>query len=433
MQRKDGYVADVPYPPHFYKEMQPLWLATLAQFLNSPAPDLTKPYSYCELGCGMGINLLVAAATNPHGYFVGVDFNAQHLGIARAAAEFIGLTNIHFLQSDFSSFLQDNTFYFDFIACHGTWSWIAEQHQQAIQQIVNKSLKPTGIFYLHYMSHPGATHLIPLQKLLNDFAHQASGTSVQKIQHAMMLLQQLTDAGAFIDQPTMVQHVQALAKKDAHYLAHEFLTDYWKPQHSSDLHQQLATSGLEYIGSANAFENMDELSVPGNIQPLLIGLPPSLQETLRDIGRNQHQRMDLFQRKTATTSENNSVSFNAISFQLLPAAPLAGNLLFKTPIGEILGPAEIFSPLLQALSSQSKTIAQLKQLPVFLHQPELLLQALQMLMWAEYAHPVHANLNAGNDEHIKKLRDWIRKNQLKIEVIERCGMEVSYLLSITYK
>ena len=424
MQRKDGYVADVPYPPHFYKEMQPLWLATLAQFLNSPAPDLTKPYAYCELGCGMGINLLVAAATNPHGYFVGVDFNVQHLTIARTAAECIGLTNIHFVQADFSSFLQDNKFYFDFIACHGTWSWIAQQHQQAIQQIVNKSLKPAGIFYLHYMSHPGATHLIPLQKLLNDFAHQASGTSVQKIQHAMMLLQKLVDAGAFIDQPAMVQHVQALAKKDAHYLAHEFLTDYWQPQHSSDLHQQLAITGLEYIGSANAIENMEELSVPGNIQPLLTGLPPSLQETLRDIGRNQHQRMDLFQRKTATTNENNSMLFDAISFQLLPTAPLAGNLLFKTPIGEIPGPAEIFSPLLQALVLQPKTIAQLKQLPVFFHQPELLLQALQMLMWAEYTHPVRTNLNAANDEHIKKLRDWIRKNGLTIEIIERCATAV---------
>src|SRR5690606_8475994 len=77
MSTHDGYVMDVAYPPHFHKEIQPVWLNGQAQFLGATAPDLCKPYSYCELGCGMGINLLIAAATNPQGQFLGVDANEQ--------------------------------------------------------------------------------------------------------------------------------------------------------------------------------------------------------------------------------------------------------------------------------------------------------------------------------------------------------------------
>lgn len=83
-----GYVQDVAYPAHFHREIQPLWLSMLTRFLGSAPPDLTRPYSYCELGCGVGINLLVAAATNPQGQFVGVDFNERHLTIARDAIRF---------------------------------------------------------------------------------------------------------------------------------------------------------------------------------------------------------------------------------------------------------------------------------------------------------------------------------------------------------
>lgn len=425
MQRKDGYVADIPYPPHFHKEMQPLWLAALTQISGASAVDLTKPYSYCELGCGMGINLLIAAATNPEGYFVGVDFNQHHLTIARAAVRSIGLQNIHFVQADFSQFAQENHFYFDFIACHGTWSWIAEPQQKNILHIVTQSLKPGGIFYLHYMCHPGATRLIPVQKILNDFAHQTIGTSVEKIQQGMLSLQQLVRAGIFVDQPLIEKQVEALAKKDLHYLAHEFLTDNWNPQHSSAVHQHMASAGLTYVASANALENVDALSVPGKLQPLLIDLPVALQETVRDLARNQHHRTDIFQRKNAASDKNSAIQLDDMTFQLLPGAPRSGNLTFNTPIGPIAGPDEIFVPLLQTLTTQPQSIAQLKQLPIFFNQAELLLQALSILMWAEHIHPQRKSEHSSNSSLLNKLKEWIAANSLSIEIIARCATAIN--------
>lgn len=422
MKKEAGYVLDVSYPAHFHKEIQPVWLTSLTHFLGTVAPEISKPYSYCELGCGVGINLLVAAATNPLGQFVGVDFNERHLAVARDAARFIGLDNIRFIQADFARFVQDNNLFFDFIVSHGVWSWIAPNHQQSILQLVQKFLKPKGLFYLHYMCHPGATQMIPVQKLLNELAHHRAGAAEQNIQAGLDLLGRLDGAGAFVDQPRLSAKVQALAHKNAAYLAHDFLTDFWTPQHSVDVHRLAAQAEVTYLGSADAFENLDGLSIPGNLQPVLASITsPAVRETVKDLARNQHQRRDLFQRAPVRLSAQAHLQqVDAMRFALLPAAPDSGAVPFATPIGEIVGPADIFTPLLQALARGPCSFAELRRLPAFADNLGILSQSLQMLMWRGYAHPLREGPPA-DPAPVARLNQWIVQQQLKLKIVEDCG------------
>lgn len=421
MSTNDGYVMDVAYPPHFHKEIQPVWLASQAQFLGSAAPDLAKPYSYCELGCGMGINLLVAAATNPQGQFVGVDANEQALAIATAGAKAIGLDNVRFVHADFARFAQDNTLFFDFVVSHGVWSWIAPAQQQNILQLVAKSLKPKGLFYLHYMCHPGATRMIPVQKLLNDLARQLPGTSQEKLTAALEFVGKLDAAGAFADQPDLSSKISALKQQHPAYLAHDFLTDRWAPQHSVDVHQFVAQAGVTYIGSANAFDNLETLCVPGAIQPLLTGLgSPALRETVKDLAANRHQRTDLFQRAPERLSQQQVLAqVDALRFQALPGAPRTGGLSFRTPIGEIQGPAEALSPLLERLHQGPATFSELRQLQAFTARIATLSQSLQMLLWQGHTHPQRPESLA--TEKASKLQAWIERNQLRLKIVPECG------------
>mgnify|MGYP000302364365 CR=1 FL=1 len=115
IQKQDGYIIDTVYPYYFYKEMQPLWLSTVVTFQGSKSPDISNAFSYCELGCGTGLSLIIAAAMNPHARFIGVDFNAQHIKMAQEAVQFIGLKNIQFIYSDFRTFFQMLDEKFDFI------------------------------------------------------------------------------------------------------------------------------------------------------------------------------------------------------------------------------------------------------------------------------------------------------------------------------
>lgn len=423
MSRREGYIVDVAYPLHFHKEMQPGWMAYMATSLACQAPDIGKTYRYCELGCGAGINLLVAAASNPLGVFVGVDFNARHIAQAREAARYVGLDNVRFVEASFTDFAKQDHGRFDFIASHGTWSWLPPQAQASILQIIHDSLNPGGLLYLHYRCYPGSTRLTAIQKVLHEVSLAMPGDSAQAVSHGLALLRQLADAGAgmFLDNPTLVRELDALEKEYPAYVAHDFLSDYWRPQHSADVHRIVAQAQMTYIGSADGFENMDSLSVPGNVQPLLAGLPtPALREAVKDMARDQHQRLDLFQRQpNALSAQQHMAALDRVCFKALPRLPASGAMAFATPIGPIAGPEQIFDPLLRALTASPATFAELRRLPDFAAEPGLLLQALQMLMWGDYVHPLRADGSPA--DAAGRMDAWLEANAVALRLLPECG------------
>ncbi|MBF6629710.1 MAG: methyltransferase domain-containing protein [Comamonas sp.] len=392
MSRVDGYTTDITFPAFFYKEMQPVWISHLLRFEGFQAPDLAGHFRLCELGCGVGVNLLVAAACHPAAQFIGVDFNPQHLEIARTLAQAAGLHNLEFVQADFAQFAASQPQAFDFINTHGVWSWIAPGHQQAMLEVVRQSLKVGGVFYLHYMCHPGSTDLQTLQHFLNVFAPHVPGSSSQQVQMGLKLLQQLAQRGMFADQPNVLRHLEQLQRKDATHLAHEFLTDHWQPQHGVDVHRQVGSTGLQYVCSADVFNNLDvSLSIPGRLQNVVAQTKiAAVAETLKDMARNSHQRMDLFQRAPQVCSVQEQLQdIQKMGFQLLPNAPKSGAIDFTTPMGNVQGPEALCSPLLGALHQGPQTFAALMQLPPFHDNPALLLQSLQLMMMQSLVHPVN--------------------------------------------
>ena len=418
-----GYISDVSYPAFFYKEMQPLWLSSVATLCGFSAPDSEDIFSLCELGCGVGINLLVAAACHPSASFTGVDFNAEHLRIAQDAATSAGIRNIEFIHADFATFAQDDQRQHDFITCHGAWSWIAAADQSVLLNHVSGSLKPGGLFYLHYMCHPGSTEIAPLQKLLNLCAHHMPGPSPRKAQVGMALLQQIAQSGIFTGRPEMARHLANMARRDPADLAHEFLTDHWNPQHSVDVHQQCSDAGLRYIGSADAFSNLDiSLSIPGKLQSLVRQTKiPALAETIKDMARNTHQRMDMFQKApVALAPEAFMERVFSMRFSLMSRALEPGAITFETPIGPIVGPETIFTPLLQRLMASPASGAELAQLPMFVDDIGALLQSLQLLMMQGMAHPILSGPTA-SDQCGEALSRWFTRNGISLHVVEACA------------
>lgn len=423
MSHREGYVVDVPYPLHFYKEMQPTWLAYVVNTLGCVAPDMQEAYTYCELGCGGGINLLVAAACNPLGRFIGVDFNPLHIQAARAAAQQAGLSNVEFIETSFEDFAQQHQGPLDFIVAHGVWSWLPPQAKRAILQVVHAHLKPQGLLYLQYMCFPGAARLVALQKVLQEVARATGGSSAHSATQGVALLRQLAQAGAglFIDNPEIESELAALEKENPEYIAHDFLTDHWQPEHSADVHRLLGQMGMSYIGSANCLENMDSLSVPGNVQPVLANLPSrSLKETVRDVARNQNQRMDVFQKQPQTLDGADHLRvLNSVMFAALEGMPAPGALEFQTPIGRIPGPRELLGPLMQRLQSGPQSFAQLCQVPVFAQEPGLLLQSLNLLMWNGFVHPQRIDGTVASAA--PALQAWIDAQKLPLHLLPTCG------------
>ena len=389
-RRNDGYVSDISYPIHLQKEIQPIWLASATTFLGFESINITEKFTYLELGCASGINLIISAINNPTGYFIGIDFNEEHIQKAKEIVSSIGLLNIEFIHSDFKSFSQKTDLLFDFIICHGTWSWISPIHQRSILEIVAKFLKQKGIFYLHYMCYPGSLPLLPIQKLLNIVDHHLGGTSQENVKVGIDLFNQLNNAGTFIDYSNIDLAEKVFKENDLDYLAHEFLTDFWNPQYSIDIHQLVAQTKASYIGSANLFDNLENISIPLETQKVLKNISsPILKEYTKDLARNQKQRIDIFQKKPQILNNEEHIKIiNSMIFRLVDKTALNKEMKFLTPIGEIETPKEIIRVILKELEKKDCSFEDLSKLEIFYNKTYLLFESIQMLMWNDTIYPV---------------------------------------------
>ena len=423
MQKQNGYVIDTIYPSFFYKEMTPLWLSTVVKFLGFVAPEPCQAFRYLELGCATGTNLLVCAANYPQANFVGIDFNPEHIQQAKKRAQSLGLHNVEFIHADFSQFLAQNTRQFDFIVNHGTYSWVAPKQQQDILAIVAKALKAQGIFYLHYMCYPGSGALNSIQKLLHMVAEHSPD---HHLQMAKQLCGDLYQAGAFIHQPKIEAALQSLAHSDA-YLAHEFLTDHWQPLYSVDVHQHVYQQAqLSYVGSAHPCENLDSISIPAKMQPLLQQTQaPALKEYLKDLARDAKQRVDIFQKNPcALTQQQHAQHLADMQFKLLPSAPLQGLSHFQTPIGQIQAPQALIGQMFAQLQHNPCSFQDFLSLAEFAQQPIFLMETLFLLMQAGYIHSVLDLKTSRQVKQVQHMNQHLAQWGIPLQLLPECGTAV---------
>lgn len=422
MNKQDGYIVDTAYPVYFYKEMQPLWLKTIVSFLGFNTPEMNKGFSYLELGCATGINLLLNAVHYPNAHFIGVDFNQQHIEKAKQLAVSLGLENIEFIHCSFSEFLKQNTLKFDFIVNHGTYSWISKQHQQGILQAVKKNLNKSGIFYLHYMCYPGSAQLQPIQKLLHLVDDQMQDSSFNSIELGKKLFFDLNEAGAFVDQAN-INPILNVFKNNNAYLAHEFLTDHWQPLYSTDVHSAVHEAAqMSYLGSANPCDNFNSISIPAKMQPIIQQTQaPALREYLKDLARNAKQRVDIFQKNPQVLAGDTHLkTIYQTVFKLLPNAPKQGSVCFKTAIGDINAPEEVISPLLKTLARQDASFAQLAELAAFKNNPVFLIETLFLLMNAQYIYPLSLDTKYAGDKTIEHVNEQLALQNIPFRLMYDC-------------
>jgi hypothetical protein len=159
-----------------------------------------------------------------------------------------------------------------------------------------------------------------------------------------------------------------------------------------------------YIGSATLSENLDAISVPAAMMKLVTEATDLiLRETLRDLGLAQSFRRDLYRRGLLPLLGPEHLRlFDAIELVWtgrVPEDPIA----LASPLGPVTGLAEIYGPLMQAITAGNQTIAALRRSDTFAgRQVSDLSQAVALLMANGYVHPalphaVQTNARAGTD------------------------------------
>jgi SAM-dependent methyltransferase/methyltransferase-like protein len=143
----------VPYDSMPFPQSEPSRLAGLARLFGLEPPPVSRA-RVLELGCASGGNIIPVAARFPEARFVGIDLSARHVAEGRERISELDLSNIEIRQGDLTEIsLGSETF--DYIICHGVYSWIPRAAQEAVLKIAAESLSPTGVAYVSYNVFPG--------------------------------------------------------------------------------------------------------------------------------------------------------------------------------------------------------------------------------------------------------------------------------------
>ncbi len=245
-----GYITDTPYTIKYYARQTPGQIVAAAEAAGVAAPNLEKPFTYADFGCGRGMTLLILASVYPEAQFFGIDVNEEHVEEAQARADAAGLTNLKFLARSFGSLTEADLPPLDIAASHGVYSWVSEPVRLEMRDAMASRLTPEGLAMVSYNTRVGYASMDPLQKLLMGLAEVAPGNAVEKRRAAIHQVRRMRETKQLVFEryPTADQRVERWPKHDETYLFHEYFNAYWHPLSFVEVAREMQGAGLHFCG-----------------------------------------------------------------------------------------------------------------------------------------------------------------------------------------
>jgi len=269
---------EVPYEGGAVASSHPAVLAAVAQLFGlSPAPP--DGCRVLELGCGRGGNLIPMASALPEATFVGFDLSVGQVAEAERRALVAGLANVRFEQRDIRD--AGGAGAFDYIICHGVYSWVGPEVQRAILATVRASLAPGGIAMVSYNTYPG-WHSREVVRNLMLFHGRYFGGMDERAEQARAILEFAASAtGELAAQAAhlrpyheMFEAEKAeLGRRPDYYVLHEFLEEDNHPRYLYQFVDEVEQHGLQYLGDAN-FASMLSRGLPAGVAETLDRVAP---------------------------------------------------------------------------------------------------------------------------------------------------------------
>ncbi len=351
----EGYVTGVEYVSNFHPGLVPSNLATAVLLAGVRPPDLDRPFTYLDVGCGNGFTPALVAAANPHAQIWGNDFLPAHIRNARATAAAAGLDNTHFIEASFADLLNRDLPQFDMVVVHGIWSWVSRANRERIVALLARHVAPGGLVTISYNCHPGWDAILPLRRLLVTAAGH-EGTPIERAARALAVARRLCDAGAdyFRNAPAAVAQLELLERADRAYLAHEYLNDDWTLFHPREVAAELAPAGLVYVGQGRAIDDLDAVALTVDQRALLAGIAdPAAAQEMRDMMTDRRFRYDLFVREGIAIGPNELDAWFA-GHRFILAKPRAECAIDAVAKAGDAAP-DVLAALLDALASRVMT------------------------------------------------------------------------------
>lgn len=241
---------EIPYPSEPVPHAHPDRLAMIARLFGMQ-PQAIDRCRVLELGSGTGGNLIPMAERHPGSTFVGVDYSLIQVAAGREAIRAMGLENIELKHLNILDAGAELGTY-DYIICHGVYSWVSPELQEKVLDLCKLCLAPQGVAYVSYNAYP-AWHLrsIVRELALNGISRdERPAERVRQLRRALAFL-----GGALGDETTpyskfMRDDFEFVINQPDNYLFHEYFEDENIPLYFHEFAERATQHGLLYVGDA---------------------------------------------------------------------------------------------------------------------------------------------------------------------------------------
>jgi 2-polyprenyl-3-methyl-5-hydroxy-6-metoxy-1,4-benzoquinol methylase len=285
---------ELPYPSQAFAQTHPDRLATLARVFGLAPPPIER-CRVLEIGCAAGGNLIPMAYGLPGSRFVGIDLSERQVAEGRARIAALGLTNVR-IEAMSVMDLDERWGEFDYVICHGVYSWVEPAVQDWILRIAGRQLSANGIAYVSYNTYPG-WHLRESVRHMMRYHAMPFDTPAERIEQARAMLDFL--AGAVPQEgnaygQVLARELDLLARCSDSYLYHEHLEPTNAPLYFHQFAERAAAHGLQYLAEAD-FAAMLTGRFPPEVAATLEGISADIihLEQYMDFVRNRQFRQTL--------------------------------------------------------------------------------------------------------------------------------------------
>lgn len=251
---------EVPYGSYPVPASHPDRLHSMAKLfgMNPVPPENAR---ILEIGCAGGGNLLPMASMFPNAQCVGVELSQVQCDYGSEAIKFTDFKNASIKQGSVTDI--DASFgKFDYILCHGVFSWVPDFVRDAILRVSSENLSDQGIAFISYNALPGWYMRGMIRGMMIEHVRHIE-EPIKKIAQARAMLNFLVDSNQNVNTPHAIflrSEADLLSKMPDSYILHEHLEDTNQAFYFRDFIALAAKFDLQFLGEASIASTW-----PGNL------------------------------------------------------------------------------------------------------------------------------------------------------------------------
>ena len=268
---------EVPYLGYVHRQTHIENIALVAALFQVPYPSFNGA-TVLEIGCGDGTNLINMAYQLPDTSFYGFDASKVQIDHGCELIERSGLSNVKLAQLfvvDFDKSIGQ----FDYIICHGVFSWVEDEVRSQILRLIKSHLKPNGIAYLSYNVLPG-WNMYGMIRDMMLFHTRGIDDHDERVMQAHAMLQFIGKHNLSSNDPYgqfMSNTMKDIAKMDHSYVFHEYLEEHNKAFYFHEFWNLINSHGLQYLGDTE-FNGMSNHNFPEESKAILDSIAGNIHD-----------------------------------------------------------------------------------------------------------------------------------------------------------